>query len=81
MDSWQDLEKEWDVPIAPICSGGIWQAWTPTLVFDAKGSVRLAYDATYHAYCWWDTDKQKWVDYYQYFLVKRTVRTVLVTVP
>lgn len=81
MDSSQLLEEEWNVPFAPTCVGGLWNGLTPSLVFDAKGNVRLVYDATYHAKCWWDTDKQEWIDSYQFYLIQRSMRGILVLQP
>jgi hypothetical protein len=81
MDSWEQLEAEWDVAYAPTCVGGFWSGLTPTLVFDPKGNLRLVYDATYHAKCWWDTDHQEWIDYYQFNLVQRSVRGILMLQP
>jgi hypothetical protein len=79
IDTYEVLEAEWELAVAPTCEGGIWQAWTPSMVFDRVGNLRLAYDATYHAYCWWDTDYQRYVESYQFYLIERSVRGVLLT--
>ncbi|HXF60034.1 MAG TPA: hypothetical protein VNK95_00375, partial [Caldilineaceae bacterium] len=79
IDSYEVLEAEWNVVLSPTCDGGIWQAWTPSLAFDPAGNLRLAYDATYHGYCWWDTDYERWVESYQFWLIQRSVRGVLLT--
>jgi hypothetical protein len=81
MDSHETLEADWEAAIAPTCEGGIWQAWTPSMVFDRTGNLRIAYDATYHAYCWWDTDYQRYIESYQFYLIERSVRGVLLTQP
>jgi hypothetical protein len=79
MDSYEQLDQEWPVAYAPVCDGGLWNAWTPSLAFDRQGNLRIVYDATYHAYCWWNTNHQTWEEYWQFWLVQRTVRGVLIT--
>lgn len=79
LDTHDTLYEEWPMPFAPTCRGGIWNGWTPTLAFDSKGNVRLTYDATYHAKCWWDDDEDQWKSYYQFQLIQRAVRAVFYT--
>jgi hypothetical protein len=81
LDSNVELENDWPVPIAPICDDGLWNFWTPSLAFDAKGNIRIVVDATYHGYCWWDTNYNEWKESYQFWLIQRSVRGVFVDWP
>jgi len=81
MDNATVLAQEWPVPFAPTCQGGLWRVWTPVLAFDPSGNTRLAYDATYHANCWWSSDAQAYKSYHQFQLIQRVVRGILITKP
>ena len=72
-----DLANAWTVPIPPHCDGGIWGGLTPSLSLTANGTPRMAYDATYHARCWYDDETDQWEPWPQFSLVKRAVRVVL----
>ena len=81
LDSNTELETDFPVPIAPICDGGLWNFWTPSLAYDATGNIRIVADATYHGHCWWDTDYEEWKESYQFSLIQRSVRGVSVDWP
>ncbi len=76
IDTQATLAQEWPVAFAPVCTGGIWSAWTPAMAIDSTGGLRMAFDAAYHANCWWSQDQ--WQSYYQMYLVQRSVRGVLI---
>lgn len=48
-----DATMERDYPIArPVtCSAGIWDSYSPSFDLDPSGDPRMAYDASYKAYC------------------------------
>ena len=81
LDSNTELENDWAVPLAPICDGGLWNFWTPSLVYDPAGNLRIVSDVTYHGYCWWNTDYDEWVESYQFSLIQRSVRGVFIDWP
>jgi len=68
------LYKAWDVPFGITCDAGLWNGLTPALGLDPAGNPVLAYDATYHARCWWDDPDDNQPPYWRYMLVMRTVR-------
>jgi hypothetical protein len=78
LDSNTELEEDWAVPLAPICDGGLWNFWTPSVAYDAAGNIRLVADVTYHGYCWWNTDYDEWIESYQFSLIQRSVRGVFI---
>ncbi|MGB5048154.1 MAG: hypothetical protein WBO46_04415 [Caldilineaceae bacterium] len=68
------LYAAWDVPFGITCDAGLWNGLTPALALDPAGNPVLAYDATYHARCWWDDPNDNQPPYWRYMLVMRTVR-------
>lgn len=72
-----DLAAAWNVAYPPHCDGGIWSGLTPSLALDPQGGPRMAYDATYHARCWYDDENDQWEPWPQFALVKRAVRVSL----
>lgn len=81
VESGTDLAHDWPVAYPPHCDGGIWDGLTPTLSLDSSGNPRLAYDATYHARCWYNPDTGEWEPWSQFRLVKRAVRGVFFDQP
>jgi hypothetical protein len=81
LDNATVLAQEWPVPFAPTCQGGLWSVLAPVLAFDPSGNLRLAYDATYHANCWWSSEAQEYKSYHQFQLIQRAVRAILITRP
>lgn len=54
LESEPDLQAAWPVAHPPHCDAGIWSSLTPVLVLDGAGQPHVAFDATYHARCWYD---------------------------
>jgi hypothetical protein len=77
-----ELQQAWDVPF-PLdhCDAGMWNSLTPTLDL-VGGHAHVAYDATFHARCYYDddptdNDPPDW----HYGLVMRSVRLLVFTQP
>jgi hypothetical protein len=76
VESRDDLYTAWPVAYPAHCDGGIWDGLTPTLVVDAGGAFRVAYDTTYHARCWYDDVDKIWEPQPIFHLIQRAVRIV-----
>lgn len=71
------LQAAWPVAHPPHCDGGLWDGLTPVLVLGSEGPLRMAYDATYQARCWYETETNQWKPWHDFSLVKRAARLVL----
>ena len=78
VESGNDLQAAWNVAHPPHCDGGIWDGLTPTLSLEQDGDALVAYDATYHARCWYDIENDNWEPFSQFHLVWRAARTVFI---
>jgi hypothetical protein len=81
VESGSDLLAAWSVAYPPHCDGGFWDGRTPTLSLDENGNALFAYDATYHARCWYDDVTDQWEPFSQIQLIKRIVRTYFLPKP
>jgi hypothetical protein len=81
VESSTELAAAWNVAIPPHCDGGVWNGLTPVLAFDKEGNPYFAYDATYHARCWYNDELKEWEVYHHFSLVVRSVRTVYMPKP
>jgi hypothetical protein len=50
-DNDQTMEQEYPIALPFTCSSGIWDSYSPSLALDTQGNPRIAYDASYKAYC------------------------------
>jgi hypothetical protein len=46
-----DIDKAYPVARPVTCDSGIWDIYSPTLVFDAADNAHIIYDAAYKARC------------------------------
>ena len=78
-----DLQTAWNVPFPrDHCDAGLWNSLTPTLAFGADGNAYVAYDATYHARCYYDDNPNDNIPPDWHFgLVMRSVRLVAFAQP
>jgi hypothetical protein len=77
-----DLGTAWNVPFPrDHCDAGLWNSLTPTL-FLAGDKAHVAYDATYHARCYYDDNPNDNIPPdWHYGLVMRSVRLLVFTQP
>lgn len=54
VDDRDQMYQAWPVAYPLNCTGGLWNALTPTLALPASGPPRIAFDAKYHAHCLYD---------------------------
>jgi hypothetical protein len=80
-ESRSSLYTAWPVAYPGNCDGGLWDGIAPTLALDSSGDPRIAYDTTYYARCWYNSDTGEWDPWHQYQLIQRAVRVVYFSQP
>jgi hypothetical protein len=50
-DNDQRMEEEYPIARPVTCNAGIWDSYSPSFALDRAGNPRIAYDASYKAYC------------------------------
>ncbi|KAB8141070.1 hypothetical protein F8S13_21365 [Chloroflexia bacterium SDU3-3] len=75
------MSDSYPVPLPYTCSSGVWDSYSPSLALDAEGNPRMAYDASYQAYCQFeDPDRPGEVEN-RFIEVWHSARTVFVPQP
>jgi hypothetical protein len=81
-DDDQTMEQEYPIARPVTCSAGIWDSYSPSFALDRQGNPRIAYDASYKAYCQYQdpTDPTK-PPSNEFIEIWHSVRTVFVPHP
>jgi hypothetical protein len=79
LESSTDLQAAWPVAHPPHCDAGIWSSLTPVLVLDRDAQPHVAFDATYHARCWYDDPNDNLPPNSRMEQVMRAVRVIIFT--
>ncbi|HYN87212.1 MAG TPA: hypothetical protein VER55_01720 [Ardenticatenaceae bacterium] len=81
VESSEALQQLWPIAHPTHCDAGLWNAVTPTLALDRRGNPRIAYDATYHARCWYDDELDAWEASSTFHLMWRVARGISFSQP
>ena len=81
VESGADLVEAWDVVFPAHCDAGFWDGLTPVLSLDVAGNPYIAFDAAYHARCWYNPDTGEWDPQPYFHLIWRVVRVNYFTQP
>jgi hypothetical protein len=81
IESHESLYTAWPVAYPLHCDGGFWQAHTPSMALDGQGKAFFAFDATYHARCWYDSANGNYGPSSKINLIHRAVRANFLPLP
>lgn len=81
-DSDEAMEQEYPIARPITCNAGLWDSYSPSLALDSQGNPRMAYDASYKAYCQYQdpTDPSK-PPTSEFREIWHSVRTIFTTQP
>jgi hypothetical protein len=74
VESGTELLAAWNVAFPPHCDAGFWDGLTPVLALDSAGNPYIAYDAAYHARCWYNPVTGTWDPHSYFHLIWRVAR-------
>jgi hypothetical protein len=81
IESHESLYTSWPVPYPFSCDGGFWLSHTPSMALNTQGKPFFAFDATYHARCWYDDVHDNYEPSSRINLIQRAVRLNFLPLP